>query len=252
MPIRAKTGWRNIPRRSSTPRRPIVDPHHHLWDRGGLRYMIEEMVSDIASGHNIIATVYVDCRSMYRAQRARGVPPGRRSRIRQRRRRDGRERRLRQGRDLRRHRQPRQSAARRRRQAGAGGRDRRRQWPLPRHPAFLGVGCRSRCRRHVCDAAEGPAARRDIPQGVRLSRAARPQLRRLAVSSADRRTHRSCPRLSGHQDRARSLRRPDRHRQLCQPARGDFSGLESLDPGNRQMPECRGQARRARDVPARL
>jgi predicted TIM-barrel fold metal-dependent hydrolase len=49
------------------PQRPIVDPHHHLWDRGGLRYMIEEMAEDIASGHNIVATVYVDCRSMYRA-----------------------------------------------------------------------------------------------------------------------------------------------------------------------------------------
>ena len=49
------------------PERPIVDPHHHLWDRGGLRYMIEEMSDDIASGHNIVATVYVDCRSMYRA-----------------------------------------------------------------------------------------------------------------------------------------------------------------------------------------
>lgn len=49
------------------PERPVVDPHHHLWDRGGQRYMIEEMAADIASGHNIIATVYVDCRSMYRA-----------------------------------------------------------------------------------------------------------------------------------------------------------------------------------------
>ena len=48
------------------PARPIVDPHHHLWDRGGLRYMIEDMVDDIASGHNVVATVYVDCRSMYR------------------------------------------------------------------------------------------------------------------------------------------------------------------------------------------
>src|SRR6266567_7297160 len=47
--------------------RPIVDPHHHLWDRGGQRYMIEEMAADIGSGHNIVATVYVDCRSMYRA-----------------------------------------------------------------------------------------------------------------------------------------------------------------------------------------
>jgi predicted TIM-barrel fold metal-dependent hydrolase len=49
------------------PPRPIVDPHHHLWDRGGQRYLIEEMTDDIASGHNVIATVYVDCRSMYRA-----------------------------------------------------------------------------------------------------------------------------------------------------------------------------------------
>jgi predicted TIM-barrel fold metal-dependent hydrolase len=49
------------------PARPIVDPHHHLWDRGGQRYLIEEMAADIASGHHIVATVYVDCRSMYRA-----------------------------------------------------------------------------------------------------------------------------------------------------------------------------------------
>src|SRR6202140_1163576 len=49
------------------PARPIVGPHHRLWDRGGQRYLIEEMASDIASGHNIIATVYVEARSMYRA-----------------------------------------------------------------------------------------------------------------------------------------------------------------------------------------
>src|SRR5437667_9593980 len=49
------------------PARRIVDPHHHLWDRGGLRYMIEDITDDIASGHDVVATVYVDCRSMYRA-----------------------------------------------------------------------------------------------------------------------------------------------------------------------------------------
>ncbi|MDB5637601.1 MAG: amidohydrolase [Bradyrhizobium sp.] len=49
------------------PSRPIVDPHHHLWDRGGQRYLIEDMAADIASGHNVIATVYVEARSMYRA-----------------------------------------------------------------------------------------------------------------------------------------------------------------------------------------
>src|ERR1700682_2115166 len=57
------------------PKRPIVDPHHHLWDRGGLRYMIEEMTADIASGHNIIATCDGDCRSSYRG---RGPEPFRR------------------------------------------------------------------------------------------------------------------------------------------------------------------------------
>jgi predicted TIM-barrel fold metal-dependent hydrolase len=49
------------------PKRRIVDPHHHLWDRGGQTYLIEDIVDDIASGHNIVATVYVEARSMYRA-----------------------------------------------------------------------------------------------------------------------------------------------------------------------------------------
>src|SRR6202046_5191495 len=57
------------------PERPIVDAHHHLWDRGGQRYMIEEITADIASGHNIVATVYVDCRSMYRAGGAEALRP---------------------------------------------------------------------------------------------------------------------------------------------------------------------------------
>src|SRR5712672_3814582 len=47
--------------------RPIVDPHHHLWDRGGQRYLIEELAADVGSGHNVVATVYVEARSMYRA-----------------------------------------------------------------------------------------------------------------------------------------------------------------------------------------
>ena len=57
------------------PERPIIDPHHHLWDRGGQRYLIEEMAADIASGHNIVATVYVDCRSMYRGKGPEGFRP---------------------------------------------------------------------------------------------------------------------------------------------------------------------------------
>ncbi|WP_084302549.1 amidohydrolase [Bradyrhizobium sp. WSM2254] len=47
--------------------RRIIDPHHHLWDCGRPRYLIEEAAADIASGHNVVATIYVDCQSMYRA-----------------------------------------------------------------------------------------------------------------------------------------------------------------------------------------
>src|SRR6201988_983569 len=57
------------------PKRPIVDPHHHLWDRGGQRYLIEKITDDIASGHNIVATVYVEARSMYRAGGAEAFRP---------------------------------------------------------------------------------------------------------------------------------------------------------------------------------
>ncbi len=45
---------------------PIVDPHHHLWDRPGWRYLLDELVADTGSGHNIVATVYVQARAMYR------------------------------------------------------------------------------------------------------------------------------------------------------------------------------------------
>jgi predicted TIM-barrel fold metal-dependent hydrolase len=45
---------------------PIIDAHHHLWDQPRPRYMPPDLVADVTSGHTIAATVYVDCRSMYR------------------------------------------------------------------------------------------------------------------------------------------------------------------------------------------
>jgi len=49
------------------PQRPICDPHHHLWDHPGRRYLIDELLADTGSGHNVVATVFVECMSMYRA-----------------------------------------------------------------------------------------------------------------------------------------------------------------------------------------
>jgi predicted TIM-barrel fold metal-dependent hydrolase len=49
------------------PELPIVDPHHHLWDRPGWRYLLPELLADIETGHNIVATVFIQCRAMHRA-----------------------------------------------------------------------------------------------------------------------------------------------------------------------------------------
>jgi L-fuconolactonase len=45
---------------------PIIDPHHHLWDRPGWRYLLDEFLADTNSGHNIVATVFVQARAMHR------------------------------------------------------------------------------------------------------------------------------------------------------------------------------------------
>ncbi|MBE9603240.1 amidohydrolase [Acetobacteraceae bacterium H6797] len=47
---------------------PIIDPHHHLWDRPGARYLLDDLLRDTGSGHDIRATVYIQARSMYRAE----------------------------------------------------------------------------------------------------------------------------------------------------------------------------------------
>jgi predicted TIM-barrel fold metal-dependent hydrolase len=68
------------------PELPIVDPHHHLWHRPGAppslpagpvhpftrvtarspRYLLDELLADLKSGHNVRATVFVQCGAMYR------------------------------------------------------------------------------------------------------------------------------------------------------------------------------------------
>ena len=45
---------------------PIIDPHHHLWVRNGYTYLLPELAADLASGHNVTATVFAECHSMYR------------------------------------------------------------------------------------------------------------------------------------------------------------------------------------------
>lgn len=54
---------------------PVIDAHHHLWDRPGQRYLLDELLADTRGGHNVRATVYVQCRSMLRAQGPMALRP---------------------------------------------------------------------------------------------------------------------------------------------------------------------------------
>lgn len=49
------------------PELPIIDPHHHVWDDERGRYLVHELAADVNSGHNIIATIFVEAGAMYRA-----------------------------------------------------------------------------------------------------------------------------------------------------------------------------------------
>ncbi|MDP6343647.1 MAG: amidohydrolase family protein [Alphaproteobacteria bacterium] len=61
------------------PELPICDPHHHLWDTGHEasarfrreqvepRYLLDQLLADLGSGHNVVSTVFIECAAMYRA-----------------------------------------------------------------------------------------------------------------------------------------------------------------------------------------
>ena len=65
---------------------PIIDTHHHLWDelpaalpQGGDAqdhvYLLDQFAQDINSGHNTIATVYMQCHAKYRTSGPEEMKP---------------------------------------------------------------------------------------------------------------------------------------------------------------------------------
>ena len=55
------------------PELPIIDPHHHLWDRPNYRYLFPELLADVGSGHNIRATCIIGFVDLQLGSRAKGV-----------------------------------------------------------------------------------------------------------------------------------------------------------------------------------
>ncbi len=48
------------------PERPIIDPHHHLWKkRFGRDYLLPEFCGDTGSGHNVVKSVFMECRAFW-------------------------------------------------------------------------------------------------------------------------------------------------------------------------------------------
>ena len=62
--------WLNLVKEEIVePDRPIIDPHHHLWNDRGSTYLVEDLKSDTGSGHNIVKTLWsVDGRTSKMAQ----------------------------------------------------------------------------------------------------------------------------------------------------------------------------------------
>jgi predicted TIM-barrel fold metal-dependent hydrolase len=59
--------WRSLHREEILdPELPIIDAHHHLWERPNDRYFLDAFLAHAHTGHNIKASVFVECGSFYR------------------------------------------------------------------------------------------------------------------------------------------------------------------------------------------
>ena len=78
--IPTNNDWLNLTTEETLePHLPICDPHHHLWDfrsdRVAQRYLLDEILKDINSGHNVISTVFIECSAMYRSTGPKEMKP---------------------------------------------------------------------------------------------------------------------------------------------------------------------------------
>ena len=229
---------------------PICDPHHHLWERPGNDYMLDDLLRDLTSGHNIVSTVFLECSSMYRTDGPEHMKPLGETEF------------VAAVAD--------EAAARpdvhTNINAGiASHADLTLGEPvaevLEAH-IELGKG-RFRGIRHGTShdpqprnpRIPRPGTRRDddaqVPRRVRAARQARPQLRRMAVSPATARTRRPRALIPGHHNHPRPHRRAPRRRPLRRQARRDYGNLEAQHRRSRAERECLREGRRLRHAQLR-
>jgi L-fuconolactonase len=54
---------------------PICDAHHHLWMRPPKNYLLDDLLDDLSSAHNIVSTVAVECGCNYRKSGPEALKP---------------------------------------------------------------------------------------------------------------------------------------------------------------------------------
>ena len=57
------------------PAQPIIDAHHHLYERPGLRYLLDDYLADLRTGHDVRATIFVQARASYRPGGSEALRP---------------------------------------------------------------------------------------------------------------------------------------------------------------------------------
>ena len=200
VPVARSLARAGRPRRSSSPTCRSSTRTITSGTARAARYLLEELLADTGTGHNIRATVFVECR--VDVSRATGPeelrPVGETEFV------NGvaaheRQRHLRPDARLRRHRRPCRPDAGRRGRAGAGGPSR-----APAAAASAASATSTALATPSRDGAQQPAStpppglllQPRLPRRLRAARRARPLLRGLALPPAARRGDRPCPRRS--------------------------------------------------------
>jgi predicted TIM-barrel fold metal-dependent hydrolase len=57
------------------PELPVIDAHHHMWDRPPERYGFYELLDEFNQGHDIRASVFVECSAMFKAEGPEALRP---------------------------------------------------------------------------------------------------------------------------------------------------------------------------------
>ena len=225
------------------PALPIVDPHHHLWDHPNNRYMLDEILRDTGTGHRVIATVFVKCLSMYRAEGPESLKPVGETEF--------------------------VNGIAAQSASGQYGETRVAAGIVSFADLNLGGAVEEVLRAHIAAAparfrgirhAGGfdpeppgkkfayPPYRRSVSigtvsRGFWQAEALQPEFRSVAVPSADAAGNRSCQGFSRYDDHPQSFWWATWHRSLQRPGRGDFPSMEGRHHRTRTVLQRRRETR---------